>query len=114
MPPHRGNPGPRSPMPTPMSLFRRLFSVLAVLAVTASVPAPAVAGGAAADHPGPLVSAAWLKARLADPDLVIVDIRSALDGGGQEAYLKAHIPGAVHSDYDKARSEEHTSELQSR
>ena len=89
-------------MPTPMSLFRRLFSVLAVLAVTASVPATAVAGGAAADHPGPLVSAAWLKARLADPDLVIVDIRSALDGGGQEAYLKAHIPGAVHSDYDKA------------
>jgi len=89
-------------MPTPMPLFRRLFSVLAVLAVTASVPAPAVAGGAAVDHPGPLVSAAWLKARLADPDLVIVDIRSALDGGGQEAYLKAHIPGAVHSDYDKA------------
>jgi thiosulfate/3-mercaptopyruvate sulfurtransferase len=29
-------------------------------------------------------------------------VRSAIDGGGAEAYVKAHIPGAVHSDYDKA------------
>ena len=32
----------------------------------------------------------------------MLDIRSAIDGGGAEAYAKAHIPGAVHSDYDKA------------
>jgi thiosulfate/3-mercaptopyruvate sulfurtransferase len=29
-------------------------------------------------------------------------VRSAIDGGGAEAYAKAHIPGAIHSDYDKA------------
>ena len=33
---------------------------------------------------------------------MVLDIRSAIDGGGAEAYVKAHIPGAVHSDYDKA------------
>jgi thiosulfate/3-mercaptopyruvate sulfurtransferase len=33
---------------------------------------------------------------------VVLDIRSAIDGGGEAAYLKAHIPGAIHSDYDKA------------
>jgi thiosulfate/3-mercaptopyruvate sulfurtransferase len=66
-----------------------------VLAVVA--PVPATAGEAA-----PLVSVAWLKDRLNAPDLVVLDIRSALDGGGAEAYRNGHIPGAVHSDYDKA------------
>jgi thiosulfate/3-mercaptopyruvate sulfurtransferase len=32
----------------------------------------------------------------------VLDIRSAIDGGGAEAFAKGHIPGAVHSDYDKA------------
>ena len=50
----------------------------------------------------PLVSAQWLKDRLSDPAIVVLDIRSAIDGGGVEAYAKAHVPGAVHSDYDKA------------
>ena len=31
-----------------------------------------------------------------------LDIRSAIDGGGAQAYAAAHIPGSVHSDYDKA------------
>jgi thiosulfate/3-mercaptopyruvate sulfurtransferase len=58
-------------------------------------------GGAAAGGVDPLVSPQWLKTHLADPDLVVLDIRSALDGGGGQAYAKGHIPGAVHSDYDK-------------
>jgi thiosulfate/3-mercaptopyruvate sulfurtransferase len=57
---------------------------------------PALAGGVE-----PLVSVAWLKQHRADPHLVVLDIRSALDGGGAEAYARGHIPGAVHSDYDK-------------
>src|SRR5262245_4177824 len=61
-----------------------------------------LAGPAAAEPVTPLVSPAWVKERLADPDLVVLDIRSAIDGGAAEAYLKGHIPGAVHSDYDKA------------
>ena len=44
----------------------------------------------------------WLKDHQSDPAVVVLDVRSAIDGGGAEAYAKAHIPGAVHSDYDKA------------
>ena len=33
---------------------------------------------------------------------MVLDIRSAIDGGGADAYAKGHVPGAVHSDYDKA------------
>src|SRR4029077_10525899 len=49
----------------------------------------------------PLVSPQWLHEHLSAPAAVVLDIRSAIDGGGVEAYAKAHIPGAVHSDYDK-------------
>ncbi len=50
----------------------------------------------------PLVSSQWLNEHLQDKNLVVLDIRSAIDGGGLKAYTEAHIPGAVHSDYDKA------------
>src|SRR6185437_12034939 len=30
------------------------------------------------------------------------DIRSAIDGSKPETFAQGHIPGAVHSDYDKA------------
>ena len=33
--------------------------------------------------------------------LLLIDIRSAVDGGGEAAYLQAHVPGAVHTDYAK-------------
>lgn len=49
----------------------------------------------------PLVSADWLTQRLGDPQLLLIDIRSAVDGGGEAAYLQAHVPGAVHTDYAK-------------
>lgn len=63
--------------------------------------AATTAGAHAADRQ-PLVNVDWLKAHLSDSDLVVLDIRSALDGGGAQAYEAAHIPGSVHSDYDKA------------
>src|SRR5690242_12638922 len=50
----------------------------------------------------PLVSPEWLKDHLRDPAVVVLDVRSVIDGGGEAAYRKAHIPGAVHSEYDKA------------
>jgi thiosulfate/3-mercaptopyruvate sulfurtransferase len=50
----------------------------------------------------PLVSPQWLKDHQNDPTIAVIDVRSAIDGGGAAAYAKAHIPGAVHSDYDKA------------
>jgi thiosulfate/3-mercaptopyruvate sulfurtransferase len=49
----------------------------------------------------PLVTADWLAERLSAPNLLLVDIRSAVDGGGKDAYLNAHVPGAIHTDYAK-------------
>jgi thiosulfate/3-mercaptopyruvate sulfurtransferase len=81
------------------SLFRSLLRLAAISLVLGGLTSPAMA---ADEKPQPLVSSSWLKARLGDPNIVILDIRSAIDGGGKEAYLKGHIPGAVHTDYDKA------------
>ncbi len=47
----------------------------------------------------PLIAPAELAASLPDPDLVLLDIRSAVDGGGRAAYEAGHIPGALHTDY---------------
>ena len=68
----------------------------ALLACIAIAATPAVA-----EPVEPLVSVQWLQAHQSDPAVVVLDVRSAIDGGGAEAYAKAHIPGAVHSDYDK-------------
>ena len=78
------------------SLIRSLIPLAAVTLVLA------FAAPARADIVSPLVSTGWLKQHLKDADVVVLDIRSAIDGGGVEAYVAGHIPGAVHSDYDKA------------
>jgi thiosulfate/3-mercaptopyruvate sulfurtransferase len=83
-----------------MAPAQLLPAVLRQLAVALAV-AGSLAGSAFAATVDPLVSPQWLKAHLADADLVVLDIRSALDGGGAQAYANGHIPGAVHSDYDK-------------
>src|ERR1700681_2980223 len=49
----------------------------------------------------PLVTPEWLAARLDARDLLILDIRSVVDGGAREAYEAEHIPGAIHTDYAK-------------
>jgi thiosulfate/3-mercaptopyruvate sulfurtransferase len=83
-------------MRSPLAILSAAARVIAaVLAIAAA--APAWAAGAT-----PLVSVDWLAAHRGDPDIVVLDIRSAIDGGGGEAFAMAHIPGAVHSDYDKA------------
>src|SRR5947209_5327466 len=79
------------------SAFRLLRSI-----IMAALLLLAFAAAARADHVTPLVSTGWLKQHLHDPDVFVLDIRSAIDGGGVEAYQKGHIPGAIHSDYDKA------------
>ena len=62
----------------------------------------AMAVSVAGAHADPLVTPKWLNEHLADTDLVVLDIRSAIDGGGAQAYAAGHIPKSVHSDYDKA------------
>ena len=83
-------------------MSRTWISPAAALAAALHVLAPAMTAPAAAEPAQPLVSTDWLKPRLGDPGVFVLDIRSAIDGGGAEAYAKGHIPGAVHSDYDKA------------
>ncbi len=51
-----------------------------------------------------LVTAAWLVAEFAAPDLVVLEATKYLPtqgGDGREAYLKAHIPGARYFDIDE-------------
>ena len=70
--------------------------------ISAAMIAFALNAPAQAESVTPLVSTGWLKQHIKDPDVFVLDIRSAIDGGGVEAYQKGHIPGAIHSDYDKA------------
>lgn len=46
-----------------------------------------------------LISPEALTERLGDSNLVILDIRSSVDGGGKAAYEAGHVPGAVHTNY---------------
>ena len=81
--------------------FLSSFRFLRPLAIAAAMSL-AFAAAARAENVAPLVSTGWLKQHLNDPEVFVLDIRSAIDGGGVEAYRKGHIPGAIHSDYDKA------------
>jgi thiosulfate/3-mercaptopyruvate sulfurtransferase len=46
-----------------------------------------------------IVSVAWLRENLGDPDLVILDARFSLDDEqwGEHAYREAHVPGALYA-----------------
>jgi len=81
------------------ALLRRLA---ARLAVGLALVAPVLTAPTFGAEVTPLVSVDWLKAHLHDQNLLVLDVRSAIDGGGTAAYEAAHIPGSVHSDYDKA------------
>jgi thiosulfate/3-mercaptopyruvate sulfurtransferase len=86
-----------------MRIFASLFARKARAgAVAAIMTLGATFTASAAPAAQPLVSVEWLKAHLSDKDIVVLDIRSAIDGGGAKAYAEGHVPGSVHSDYDKA------------
>jgi thiosulfate/3-mercaptopyruvate sulfurtransferase len=62
----------------------------------------AASGGAAlAASPQPLVDVDWIKANSCKPGVVVLDVRSEIDGGSQIDYLRGHIPCAIYSDYMK-------------
>ncbi|GAA0845573.1 sulfurtransferase [Marinobacter szutsaonensis] len=47
-----------------------------------------------------LVDAAWLNDRLGDERLVVLDVRSGIDNGGdRSSFQQGHIPGSVYSSY---------------
>jgi thiosulfate/3-mercaptopyruvate sulfurtransferase len=80
-------------MKTSCSAFASCRRLLAGLVLVLAMVAPAMAAQ-------PLVSPAWLSEHLHASNLVVLDVRSAIDGGGTKAYLAAHIPASVHTDYD--------------
>lgn len=49
----------------------------------------------------PLVDVAWVKANLGKPNVVFLDVRGKLDNSSKADYLRAHIPGAIWTDYLK-------------
>ncbi|MBV8839131.1 MAG: sulfurtransferase [Alphaproteobacteria bacterium] len=79
-----------------MPSFRSLARLLRPLAAAAALSF-ALAFPGHAERVTPLVSTGWLKQHATDPDLLVLDVRS-----GAESFAQGHIPGAVHSDYDKA------------
>jgi thiosulfate/3-mercaptopyruvate sulfurtransferase len=81
--------------------MRKFFASFVAAGLSALVTLGATFTASAAETQ-PLVSVSWLQQHLDDKSVLILDIRSAIDGGGAKAYEEAHIPGAVHSDYDKA------------
>jgi len=52
------------------------------------------------DKTPPLVDAAWLKANLDRDNVVVLDVRSGIDNGGdRSSFQSAHIPGSIYSSY---------------
>ncbi|HET9717537.1 MAG TPA: sulfurtransferase [Pseudolabrys sp.] len=85
-----------------MKFFRFSPAVALRRIAAAALLSAAMAASVASAHAEPLVTVQWLSRHLSNPDLIVLDIRSAIDGGGAKAYAAAHIPGSIHSDYDKA------------
>ena len=63
----------------------------------------AIAGPVHALHPSPLVEADWLSEQLGSDGLVVLDVRSSIDDGGDlNAFEAGRIPGSRYSSYTDA------------
>lgn len=82
-----------------MTAFQRSLKTLAAATAALFFHLSVMGTVAAAQEAKPLVSVDWLESNLDDENLLVLDIRSALAKSGKEDYLKAHVPGAVWSEY---------------
>ena len=73
--------------------MKRIFAIVLGLAV---MGAAGIAGAAE-----PLVSVDWVKANLGKPGVVFLDVGGRIGGKSKATYLRAHIPGAVWTNYLK-------------
>src|SRR5262245_18025956 len=78
------------------SLFRLLRPLAAAAVVSLALVVPVHA-----ETVTPLLWSGWLKQRIGVVDGLVLFVRSAFDGSSAETFARGHIPGAVHSDYDK-------------
>jgi thiosulfate/3-mercaptopyruvate sulfurtransferase len=68
-----------------------------ILAVTGLLAATSAMAEAPAVEP--LVEPKWLAEHLDNEDLVVLDVRSKIDGSDRQTYEAGHIPGAIYSSY---------------
>ena len=73
--------------------FLSVTALSGVLAFGTAFAGPAVT---------PLVDSDWLADHLDNQDLVVLDVRSAIDGTDAEGFAAGHIPGAVYASYTGA------------
>jgi len=73
--------------------MKKLLGLLTILGLYA------VIGVAGANQP--LVDVEWVKSNIGKPGIVFLDVRGKLAGKSKSDYLRAHIPGAVYTDYLK-------------
>jgi thiosulfate/3-mercaptopyruvate sulfurtransferase len=85
----------------PLAFTRAIRRLGAAMLFSAALAAASAGAHAASVKTEPLVTAQWLNSAAHDGKVVVLDIRSAIDGSTPEAFAQGHIPGAVHSDYDK-------------
>jgi thiosulfate/3-mercaptopyruvate sulfurtransferase len=79
-------------------MFNAISTVIFRAVVAASFSL--VAGLALAAEP--LVTPDWVSQRLGSDDIVVLDLRTTIAKSGKDDYLKAHIPGAIWSNYPGA------------
>lgn len=74
-----------------MKKLQVLFAAMAVF----------LAGGSLSAAPAvqPLVDSAWLAEHLDADNLVVIDVRSGIDGTDAEGFAAGHIPGSVYASY---------------
>lgn len=70
-----------------------------LVAMTLSMTLCAFSGASQAAEP--LVDVDWVKSNIGKPDVVFLDVRGRIAGKTKADYLRAHIPGAVYTDYMK-------------
>lgn len=89
----------------PLAFTRTLRRLGAAMLFSAALAASSAGAHAAPVATEPLVSVQWLNSHAQDGNkdgkVVVLDIRSAIDGSTPDAFAQGHIPGAVYSDYDK-------------
>jgi thiosulfate/3-mercaptopyruvate sulfurtransferase len=73
--------------------FVKLFTATLLLALTTF----GVLAQSSDIHP--LVDTSWVKERLSSDNLVLIDLRSEIDGGNYETWLEGHVPGSIYSNY---------------
>ena len=74
------------------------------LKLSSRVETPVSSGFSAVIDPGPTADRDWIMAHLDDPNVVVLDVRSAAEYQGREhrANRNGHIPGAINIDWSLA------------